>query len=142
MKIIFSDKDIKFYERGETFKLSQELGWWDENGNIYVWNKLPRLQKFGVLMHEIIEYLLVRLKIPKRISHHIANTMEKILTLGNPAKVKEEKSFSCKDCLFVKKLHKAIYYCELESSKTIKSEVHPLQPACVHFQPRRTEGNP
>lgn len=137
MKIIFTDEDLEFEEDGEKFKLSEETGWWDANGNIYIWKKLPKIQQFGVLIHEVVEYLLIKCKIPRKTAHNMASMIEKILTLGKSTSPKQEQKL-CKDCKHFKRKMLATYYCDLESpSKTILSEVHPLQNACPKFEKRK-----
>jgi len=50
--IIFTNKNLKF----EDIVLKDELGYWDKS-NIYVYTyNLSRIQIFGILVHELVEW--------------------------------------------------------------------------------------
>jgi len=85
--IILTNKDYMFVdeEDGDEVWLSDETGWWTEDGKIFVY--IPayttRREKFGVAVHEWLERLLVRkLGMSKVWAHRIANVVEKVVSLG------------------------------------------------------------
>lgn len=85
--IILTNKDYKFIEEedGEEVWLSDETGWWTEDGDIYVYIPayLTKREKVGVAVHEWLERLLVRkLGMSRTWAHRIANVVEKVISLG------------------------------------------------------------
>jgi len=85
--VILTDKDYKFIdeEDGEEVWLSEEMGWWTEDGEIFIY--LPayrtRRERFGVAVHEWLERLLVKKLGMSRVwAHRIANVIEKVVSLG------------------------------------------------------------
>ncbi len=84
MKILFCTRDRVFKEGGKRYRLSEELGWWDERGNIYVWAKdSDKLKILGVLAHEVVESFLVRrIHLPRKTAHTVANIVEFIVSFG------------------------------------------------------------
>lgn len=84
LTVILTDEDVLFVEDGEEVRLSEETGWWDEKGRIWVWVKdLKWYEKLGICVHEFVECVLVRkLKMRRDRAHGIANAMEKVLSLG------------------------------------------------------------
>ncbi len=80
--IILSDEDIYFPK--DKVWLSEETGYWESN-RIYIYHQgLKSREKFGILVHEIVEMLLERfLKFPHKFAHKIANIVEFIVTFGN-----------------------------------------------------------
>jgi hypothetical protein len=85
--VILTNRDYDFVdeETGEEVYLSDETGWWTEDGEIYVYMPEYRTwrEKLGVAVHEWLERLLVRkLGMSRNWAHRIANVVEKIISLG------------------------------------------------------------
>jgi hypothetical protein len=84
--VILTNKDYRFVdEDGEEVWLSEETGWWTEDGKIYVYMPEYRTwrERMGVAVHEWLERLLVvRLGMSKVWAHRIANVVEKVVSLG------------------------------------------------------------
>jgi hypothetical protein len=85
--VILTNRDYRFKDEGsgEEVWLSDETGWWTEDGEIYVY--LPeygtRRERVGVAVHEWLERLLVkRLGMLRGWAHRIANVVEKVVSLG------------------------------------------------------------
>jgi hypothetical protein len=83
--VILTNKEYKFEEDGEEVFLSEEIGWWTEDGEIYVY--MPEYktwrERVGVAVHEWLERLLVkRLGMSRTWAHRIANVVEKVVSLG------------------------------------------------------------
>jgi len=84
--VILTNKEYKFVdEDGEEVFLSDETGWWTEDGEIYVY--MPEYktwrERVGVAVHEWLERLLTRrLKMSRTWAHRIANVVEKVVSLG------------------------------------------------------------
>jgi hypothetical protein len=83
-KVILTSKDYVFWD-GEWVKLSDELGWWTSDGEIYMY--LPGVEtlreRIGVTTHEVVEYVLEKkLGFEHRKAHKIANIVEKAVSLG------------------------------------------------------------
>jgi len=83
-KVILTSKDYMFYD-GEWVMLSDELGWWTSDGEIYVF--IPKIntiwEVFGIVAHEVVEYILeMKLKVKHTKAHKIANIIEKAVSLG------------------------------------------------------------
>lgn len=68
----------------EGTRLSQETGWWDYRGIIYIWGpELSRMQKLGIGIHEFVEMVLEsKLRMPHSWSHFVSNVLEFVFTLG------------------------------------------------------------
>jgi len=84
--VVLTNRDYRFVdEDGEEVFLSDETGWWTEDGEIYVYitkHKTWR-ERVGVAMHEWLERLLVRrLGMSRTWAHRIANVVEKVVSLG------------------------------------------------------------
>jgi len=84
--VVLTSRDYRFVdEDGEEVFLSDETGWWTEDGEIYVYIPEYRTwrERFGVAMHEWLERLLVRrLGMSRTWAHRIANVVEKVVSLG------------------------------------------------------------
>jgi hypothetical protein len=85
--IVLTDRDYRFVdeESGEEVWLSDETGWWTEDGEIYVYmpEYKTRRERLGVALHEWLERLLVgKLKMSRSWAHRIANIVEKVVSLG------------------------------------------------------------
>lgn len=83
-KVILTSKDYAFWD-GEWIMLSDELGWWTSDGEVYVFlHKIKTIREmFGIVAHEVVEYLLeVKLKVKHAKAHKIANIIEKAVSLG------------------------------------------------------------
>jgi hypothetical protein len=84
--VILTSKDYKFVdEDGEEVWLSEETGWWTEDGKIYVYMLEYKTwrERMGVAVHEWLERLLVvRLGMSRVWAHRIANVVEKVVSLG------------------------------------------------------------
>ena len=85
--VVLTSKDYRFVdeESGEEVWLSEETGWWTEDGEIYVYVLEYRTvrERLGVAMHEWLERLLVRRLGMSRVwAHRIANVVEKVVSLG------------------------------------------------------------
>ena len=84
--VVLTSKDYRFVdEDGEEVFLSDETGWWTEDGEIYVY--MPEYktwrERVGVAVHEWLERLLVRkLGMSRTWAHRIANVVEKVVSLG------------------------------------------------------------
>ncbi|MEO0233445.1 MAG: hypothetical protein ABIN15_05270 [candidate division WOR-3 bacterium] len=83
IEIILSGENIIF--DSET-NLKDELGFWEEN-KIYIYKEgLNTLQKFGIFIHEFVEFILEKkFHLPHNLAHFIANIFEFILTFGKAA---------------------------------------------------------
>jgi len=83
--VILTNKEYKFVdEDGEEVFLSDETGWWTEDGEVYVYMPEYRTwrERVGVAVHEWLERLLVRrLKMSRTWAHRIANVVEKVVSL-------------------------------------------------------------
>mgnify|MGYP000707542014 CR=1 FL=1 len=83
IEVKFSDPSIP--------DLQEETGWWDKN-RIVIYSKLAPIKKFGVFVHEFVEWLLEgNLKLPHNIAHNLANIIERIFTLNQPEEQLWEK---------------------------------------------------
>jgi len=84
--VILTNRDYDFVdEDGEEVWLSEETGWWTEDGEIYVYMPEYRTvrERLGVAVHEWLERLLVRrLGMSRAWAHRIANVVEKAVSLG------------------------------------------------------------
>lgn len=85
--VILTDRDYQFEdeESGEKVWLSDETGWWTEDGEIYVYMPEYRTvrERLGVAVHEWLERLLVvKLGMSRVWAHRIANVVEKVVSLG------------------------------------------------------------
>jgi len=83
--VVFTEEDKEFIEAGERYKLSEELGWWTEEGVVYVYTSVLKSlrERLGVAVHEVVEYLLERkLGMEHKWAHRIANVIEKVVSLG------------------------------------------------------------
>lgn len=85
--VVLTCKDYKFVdeESGEEVWLSEEGGWWTEDGEIYVYvlEHRTKWERLGVAMHEWLERLLVRKLGMSRVwAHRMANVVEKVVSLG------------------------------------------------------------
>jgi hypothetical protein len=85
--VILTNRDYKLKDEdsGEEVWLSDETGWWTEDGEIYVYMSEYRIMRemLGVAVHEWLERLLVqRLGMSRRWAHRIANVVEKVVSLG------------------------------------------------------------
>ncbi|MCI4409109.1 MAG: hypothetical protein JHC26_08465 [Thermofilum sp.] len=85
--VVLTNKDYEFTdeEDGEEVWLSDETGWWTNEGEIFVY--LPayrtRRERVGVTVHEWLERLLVRrLGMGRAWAHMVANIAEKVVSLG------------------------------------------------------------
>ncbi len=88
VEVVVTDVDRVFMdEDGDRVRLSDELGWWDEDENrIWIWAGKEVggwLKKWGIGVHEFVEMLLVKkLGMGRERAHKIANVVEKVLSLG------------------------------------------------------------
>jgi hypothetical protein len=85
--VVLTERDYEFVdeEDGEGVYLSEETGWWTEDGEVYIYVPAYRTkrEKIGVAVHEWVERLLVRkLGMSRTWAHRIANVVEKIVSLG------------------------------------------------------------
>jgi len=84
--VVLTNKEYKFVdEDGEEVFLSDETGWWTEDGEIYVYMQEYKTwrERVGVAVHEWLERLLVRkLGMSRTWAHRIANVVEKVVSLG------------------------------------------------------------
>jgi hypothetical protein len=85
--VILTNRDYEFKDKesGEEVWLSDETGWWTEDGEIYVYmlEYKSKRERLGVAVHEWLERLLVkRLGMSRGWAHRIANVVEKIVSLG------------------------------------------------------------
>ena len=84
--VVLTSRDYRFVdEDGEEVYLSDETGWWTEDGEIYVYMPEYRTwrERVGVAVHEWLERLLVkRLEMSRTWAHRIANVVEKVVSLG------------------------------------------------------------
>jgi hypothetical protein len=85
--VILTNRDYDFVdeESGEVVWLSDETGWWTEDGEVYVYMPEYRTvrEKVGVAVHEWLERLFVRrLGMSRTWAHRIANVVEKAVSLG------------------------------------------------------------
>jgi len=85
--VVLTSRDYRFVdeESGEEVRLSEETGWWTEDGEIYVY--VPAYEtvreRVGVAVHEWLERLLVRKLGMSRVwAHRIANVVEKVVSVG------------------------------------------------------------
>jgi len=97
-RVILSEEDIRLVdEKGDTYMLSKELGWWD-NRAIYIYKPgLSGIEKLGILLHEIIEMFLEKLFVSHKIAHFVANVFEMIFTLGKSKPSWEVEDGVCKE---------------------------------------------
>jgi len=86
-EVVLTNREHVFVDEkdGEVVYLSEETGWWTEEGEIFIY--LPeyktRREQLGVAVHEWLERLLERrLKMPRIWAHRIANVVEKVVSLG------------------------------------------------------------
>lgn len=84
VEFVVTDEDrVMVAEDGEEVLLSEELGWWDREGRVWVWGNLKWYEKWGVGVHEVVEFVLEdKLGFSHEKAHKIANRVEQILTLG------------------------------------------------------------
>jgi len=85
--VVLTERDYKFVdeEDGEEVYLSDETGWWTEDGVIYIYipEYKTRRERVGVAMHEWLERLLVKKLGMSRVwAHRVANVVEKVVSLG------------------------------------------------------------
>lgn len=83
LDVVFVGSDWMVDANGEEVCIAEEWGWWDDKA-VYVWDGLESwLEKFGIVVHEIIErFLVLRLGLSVRLAHNVANVIEKVVTLG------------------------------------------------------------
>jgi hypothetical protein len=82
-KVILTNKDWVFWD-GEWVMLSDELGWWTSDGEIYVFICGKSLREVvGIAVHEVAEFILEKkFRVCHMKAHKIANVLEKIVSLG------------------------------------------------------------
>jgi hypothetical protein len=83
--VVLTKKDYEFVDDdGEVISLSDETGWWTEDGEIYVYvpEYKTRRERLGVAVHEWVERLLARKLGMLTWAHRIANVIEKVVSLG------------------------------------------------------------
>jgi hypothetical protein len=85
--VVLTSRDYKFIDEdsGEEVWLSDETGWWTEDGEIYVYvpEYKTKKERVGVAVHEWLERLLVvKLGMSRRWAHRIANVVEKVVSSG------------------------------------------------------------
>lgn len=89
MKIIVTDIPYQMPEdvrTGSIKSIEDRLGWWTEDGDIYVWKPaLTKIQILGFVVHELFEYCLVK-KLGCNENnpwpHRFACIIEMVVTLG------------------------------------------------------------
>jgi hypothetical protein len=82
-KVILTNKDWVFWD-GEWVMLSDELGWWTSDGEIYVFIYGKSLREVvGIVVHEVAEFILEKkFRVCHMKAHKIANVLEKVVSLG------------------------------------------------------------
>jgi hypothetical protein len=79
------DYDFEDEEDGEVVWLSDETGWWTEDGKIFVYMPAykTKREQIGIAVHEWLERLLVvKLRMSRVWAHRIANIVEKVVSFG------------------------------------------------------------
>lgn len=84
IRLYLCEKDVVFVENNKKYSLKVETGWWTEEGFIYVYTKnFNSIIKFGVFVHELIEFILEgKLRFKHKSAHRLANIVEILFTFG------------------------------------------------------------
>jgi len=79
-KIIVTREDVIFSDNGVLYFLSDETGWWENDGTIYVWGYAD--SQLEIVVHEVVEFVLMRkLRLPRWVGHNVAVVVEKVVGL-------------------------------------------------------------
>jgi len=79
-RIVVTKDDLAFNDKGIWYFLSDETGWWEDDGTIYVWGYAEN--QLEIAVHEVVEFVLMRkLGLPRWVGHNVAIVVEKVVGL-------------------------------------------------------------